>query len=354
MACVGDCNGDGVVTINELIIGVLIDLGTIPFGSCPAFNCNAGVSTMIECLVSAVSHALMGCVVAPPQPTPTPPTPAMPTTPTVTLTPATTGFSINGCVDEFPGSGRCGQVDALVQLNPLGLISYTFLNSGFRFANIPPGDYSLSVLDRCNPSGCWNDVPVAIIDHDVFIDIPLIPYPPSTPLTQMPTPTPTRPAELVVTAQQMLEEILPHVCEGLRVEPPILIETVSPAPDGAVLECCNSFGCPNDQEGHYGSVRIRGYQTGDQASAAFGSDWPDATIIDVEGTSIQDRTSIPPNFSSDGGLSQQWKWRTGCWVVTGNAFDDTHFLLSPQPADVVAALLHSSRASAVFSSCLPP
>ena len=38
--CVGDCNGDEEVTINELLTGVNIALGNAPVESCPVFDAN--------------------------------------------------------------------------------------------------------------------------------------------------------------------------------------------------------------------------------------------------------------------------------------------------------------------------
>ena len=36
--CAGDCNGDGMVVVNELIVGVNIALGNAGVASCPAFD----------------------------------------------------------------------------------------------------------------------------------------------------------------------------------------------------------------------------------------------------------------------------------------------------------------------------
>src|SRR6187399_382895 len=38
--CVGDCNEDGQVLINELIIGVNIALDSQPVSACPSFDAN--------------------------------------------------------------------------------------------------------------------------------------------------------------------------------------------------------------------------------------------------------------------------------------------------------------------------
>ncbi|MEO8601482.1 MAG: YncE family protein [bacterium] len=59
--CIGDCDGNGSIEINELIAGVNISLGTTPLASCPAFDGDTtGVVEIYE-LVSAVASALDGC-----------------------------------------------------------------------------------------------------------------------------------------------------------------------------------------------------------------------------------------------------------------------------------------------------
>ncbi len=59
-ACLGDCNGDGAVTVNELILGVNIALGSQPLTACPAFA-NAQNTVAIAQLVTGVANALNGC-----------------------------------------------------------------------------------------------------------------------------------------------------------------------------------------------------------------------------------------------------------------------------------------------------
>jgi hypothetical protein len=60
-SCVGDCDGDGVVAINELILGVNIALGSTPLSSCPAFDANGDGMVGINELIAAVNNALNGC-----------------------------------------------------------------------------------------------------------------------------------------------------------------------------------------------------------------------------------------------------------------------------------------------------
>ena len=62
--CVGDCNGDGMVAINELITGVNIALGSAPVSSCPAIDANGDGEVTINELIAAVNNALGGCPAA--------------------------------------------------------------------------------------------------------------------------------------------------------------------------------------------------------------------------------------------------------------------------------------------------
>jgi len=78
--CVGDCNVDNEVTINELVAGVNISLGVLPLEECREFDHSGDSRVSINELVLGVSNALGVC---PGKPTKTP----VPRTPTRTSTP---------------------------------------------------------------------------------------------------------------------------------------------------------------------------------------------------------------------------------------------------------------------------
>lgn len=59
--CDGDCNGDGMVSISELIRGVNIALGNLPVETCSSFDINGDGMVGINELISAVFDALNGC-----------------------------------------------------------------------------------------------------------------------------------------------------------------------------------------------------------------------------------------------------------------------------------------------------
>ena len=59
--CTGDCGKDGFVTIDDLVRGVQIALGTMPLASCSSFDSNWDGEVAIDELLSAVKHALTRC-----------------------------------------------------------------------------------------------------------------------------------------------------------------------------------------------------------------------------------------------------------------------------------------------------
>jgi hypothetical protein len=61
ISCVGDCNGNGVVTIDELIKGVNIALELAGLDTCPVFDANHSGTVTVEELITAVNNALSEC-----------------------------------------------------------------------------------------------------------------------------------------------------------------------------------------------------------------------------------------------------------------------------------------------------
>ena len=60
-ACAGDCGADGEVTVNELIVGVNIALGTGTLAQCISFDANTDGEVTVNELIGAVNNALNGC-----------------------------------------------------------------------------------------------------------------------------------------------------------------------------------------------------------------------------------------------------------------------------------------------------
>ena len=64
-ACVGDCDGDGIVTVSELVTAVSIALGTAALSACTAIDTNGDGIVTINELIAAVSSALVECAGGP-------------------------------------------------------------------------------------------------------------------------------------------------------------------------------------------------------------------------------------------------------------------------------------------------
>ncbi len=62
-ACVGDCDGSGMVTVGELVAGVNIATGAAPLDTCEALDANSDLEVSIDELIRAVGYLLDGCPV---------------------------------------------------------------------------------------------------------------------------------------------------------------------------------------------------------------------------------------------------------------------------------------------------
>ena len=56
--CAGDCDGNGAVAINELILGVSIALGSTDVSACPAIDADGHGDVTINELITMVNVAL--------------------------------------------------------------------------------------------------------------------------------------------------------------------------------------------------------------------------------------------------------------------------------------------------------
>jgi len=64
ISCVGDCNGDHMVTVDEIITMVNIALGLAPITDCPAADVNGDGMVTVDELQTAIVNALNGCPAA--------------------------------------------------------------------------------------------------------------------------------------------------------------------------------------------------------------------------------------------------------------------------------------------------
>jgi outer membrane protein assembly factor BamB len=60
-SCLGDCNNDHKVAIDELVRGVDIGLGRDPMGECPRFDADSSGDLSVDELVGGVGNSIAGC-----------------------------------------------------------------------------------------------------------------------------------------------------------------------------------------------------------------------------------------------------------------------------------------------------
>lgn len=87
LACPGDCDGSGEVTVDELVTMITIALGTLAVDACAAGDLDGDGSVTVDEIVRALDAILNGCPASGSTPTPTPTASATDTaTPTATAT----------------------------------------------------------------------------------------------------------------------------------------------------------------------------------------------------------------------------------------------------------------------------
>jgi len=60
-SCNGDCNGDGVVAVNDVIAAINIVLGRAPLSGCLTADVNGDEALTIDEILAAVNELLSGC-----------------------------------------------------------------------------------------------------------------------------------------------------------------------------------------------------------------------------------------------------------------------------------------------------
>jgi hypothetical protein len=116
-------------------------------------------------------------------------TSAMYPTLTIELDPedTTSHVTVSGLVTEFPPCNGAMR-GVTVALEPIGYQTQTSVADGrFELGNVPPGDYTVRVLNRCNPFGCWEAETIRVDAEDVDLTICMTAIDPGA----TPTPTPT-------------------------------------------------------------------------------------------------------------------------------------------------------------------
>lgn len=119
--CTGDCNGNGAVTVDEILTMVNIALGNALVSGCPAGDLNHDNQITVDEILTAVNNALNGCPVLPTA-TPTATHPPTTTTPTATTAAATATPTATTGAQTSPGPGSAVSGQTTVALSAVTVI----------------------------------------------------------------------------------------------------------------------------------------------------------------------------------------------------------------------------------------
>jgi hypothetical protein len=192
--CVGDCNGNRVVSIDELVTAVNIALGSANVAVCPAADPSHSGMVTVDELVVAVAQALRGCplvptssptasppeststpTTAPPEPTSTPTTTPPEPTSTPTTNPAVGTGTLQGRVtNSLTGGPLAG---ASVTLNPaIAGVTISTAADGTYSADLPIGVYAVTFAKQNYTS---QNTAVSVLDAQLAtVNVPLVPVAP--------------------------------------------------------------------------------------------------------------------------------------------------------------------------------
>jgi glucose/arabinose dehydrogenase len=120
-SCAGDCGGDGVVSVDDLVRAVNVALNLQPIANCGAADPGGDGRVSIDELIRAVGSALRGCDATPTEtPSPSPPV--------VTATPSATGSPVATAFCDLPGSVQSTAPGLMVVPGgPAGASDLTFI-----------------------------------------------------------------------------------------------------------------------------------------------------------------------------------------------------------------------------------
>jgi hypothetical protein len=76
------------------------------------------------------------------------------------------GYRVRGCVPH--ATAGCGHEFGSVRILQLDRGARVY-GGGFSFDDVPPGTYTLTYSQRCNPFGCRPPIGVRVVDRDVFV-----------------------------------------------------------------------------------------------------------------------------------------------------------------------------------------
>jgi len=117
---------------------------------------------------------------------------------------------------------------------------------------------------------------------------------------------------------------------------------------------CDASSCSFDcswYSGHAGTASLTRYDSAAAAATVFADiDHPRSDFL---GWPASFWTAPFPYPRPEGGSSHHGIFHAGCWLVRADAYDDTHFLIAPQPEQTLQRLHEKALELGLFDACGP-
>ena len=152
------------------------------------------------------------------------------------------------------------------------------------------------------------------------------------------TPTPTSQDTAEAVMQQSAKLVCPLSGPG---EPHV--------PEVAVHDAVYRFNCIA-ATGHDTSVRLEAFAGLVEAQAAFDSTREDNPVQDFHGFPLSAWQEQYPSFPDGREEVRIWVWQADRWLVSVRAFDDTHFVMAPDPQTVSEAIYQVATEHHLFTA----
>jgi len=125
--CVGDCNGDAMVAVNELVVMVNISVGAAPATACSPGDRNGDGDVTVDEIIAGVNNALDGCAGRTPTATPAVPT-ATPSPGAMDMVPPTDAAALRAWLEAGSYRGWVAESAPHPSTGPHGGTVRTYLN----------------------------------------------------------------------------------------------------------------------------------------------------------------------------------------------------------------------------------
>lgn len=115
---------------------------------------------------------------------------------------------------------------------------------------------------------------------------------------------------------------------------------------------CDERGCGfdcNHLSGHGGSAGFSHFDSLQEAADAFAL--VDQPRTEFHGLPASFWTGPFPVSGVEGGSSHHGAFLSGCWLATASAYDDTHYLLAPQPSETLERIYQRAAEIGLFNDC---